>query len=315
MTRHPGRRSRESRSAGNLHDNGMKKSGSPIWCIPLLLTVPLGCTELRARRHARDGNRLYVDGNYAAAVEEYRTAEALLPSLPAIALNLGLACRQLMIPGAKNAENDRSAQCALDAFDHLKQIRPRDGRGDQLYVQTLFDADRYDTLSAMYQAQLSSDPLNVGAINGLIQTYSRWDRWDDALTWMTRRAEIEPRDAEAQYGVGVFIWSHLFQKGGSGDKATFDPRPEAKQVPPLPGEGEIPDSERERLADIGIAHLEKALALRPQYREAMIYLNLLYRQKSYAFFDRPQDWQDCVDKAATWQRRAMETDASHGPQP
>ena len=33
-------------------------------------------------------------------------------------------------------------------------LRPEDKRGEQLYVQTLFDADRFDTLNEMYEAQL-----------------------------------------------------------------------------------------------------------------------------------------------------------------
>jgi len=205
----------------------------------LLLALLPGCAELRARSHARKGNHFYTDGNYSAALAEYTQAEQLLPTLPVILLNKGLACRQLMSPGAKSAANDQYVDCALSTFDKLKRVNPSDARADQLYVQTLFDADRYETLAARYQAQLASDPNSLAALNGLIQVYSRSDRWDDTLKATIRRAELQSRDAEAQYSVGVLIWNHLFQKGGNAEKAAFNPLAEPKQVPPPFGEGDV----------------------------------------------------------------------------
>src|SRR5262249_30252578 len=94
------------------------------------------------------------------------------------------------------------------------------------------------------------------------------------------------------------------------DKASFDPRPDPKKPkerkePPPFAVGDLVGSSRVELADLGIGYLDKAVSLRPNYFEAMIYLNLLYRQRSFAFFDRPAQWQECVDRAADWQRRAL----------
>jgi tetratricopeptide (TPR) repeat protein len=280
-------------------------------CAIALVASLLGCSELSARRHGREGNRHYLEGDYATALKEYTRAEELLPTLPVLVLNKGLACRQLMMPGAKSPENDRAATCALAAFARLQQLVPKDPRGEQLYVQTLFDADRFEELAALYQRQLQARPDNLSALNGLIQVYSRWDRWDDAYRQIVTRANTFPGDAELQYSVGVYVWNRLFQKGGSGDRASFDPRPEAKQVPPPVGEGDIVGDQRAKLADEGIAYLQKALAIRPKYREAMTYLNLLYRQKSYAFFDRPAEWQACIQEAERFRIRATELDAAH----
>ena len=46
----------------------------------LTLLVACGCAEVRARKVARDGNALYRDGEYAAAVEKYRQSEELIDS-------------------------------------------------------------------------------------------------------------------------------------------------------------------------------------------------------------------------------------------
>jgi tetratricopeptide (TPR) repeat protein len=157
-----------------------------------------GCGELRARFHARQGNRHFQQGNFVAALEEYGVAAQLLPTLPVIALNQGLACRHLMLPGAQTPAARQAVQCAIDAFNRFKQLRPDDTRGDQLLIQTLFDADRFETLAAIYQSQLSTQPNSLSAINGLVEVYSRWDRWPQALEFMVRRADLEPTDPDLQ---------------------------------------------------------------------------------------------------------------------
>src|SRR6185295_19526967 len=60
-----------------------------------LALFAMGCSELQARHHARAGNSRYLEGDYAGAVREYEVAEQKYPSLPVVALNKGLACRQM----------------------------------------------------------------------------------------------------------------------------------------------------------------------------------------------------------------------------
>lgn len=278
----------------------------------LLGASALGCSELQARRHARAGNSLYHDGDYAGAVREYEQAQQYYDQLPVVAMNKGLACRQLMIPGSKTAENERAVDCALDAFTKLKQLNPEDPRGDQLYVQTLFDADRFDALAKMYEGQLEKNPKSLAAVNGLITVHSRANHWREALEWTKRRAELESDNAESQYAVGVLIHNLLFQRGGS-DKGAFDPRPdpnadkrtEVKIAPQFAPE-DIAGEDRIKLADDGIAFLQKAIELRPGYKDAMVFVNLLYRQKSFAYFDQPEEWFKLVEEAEVWRNKSLE---------
>ena len=282
--------------------------------ILLALNGMVGCSELRARHHARKGNRLFRDGDYAAAVREYREAERLHSGMPVVLLNLGLACRQIMVPGGRGAENDQAVDCALKAFEKLKRAAPSDRRAERLFTQTLFDADRFETLASMYEARLRRRPDDLAAVNSLIQTYSRWNRPKKALFWTVRRAEVQSTAPEAHYAVGVFVQNLLFEKGGGNDKSTFDPRADSdvNKAPPAFASGEIAGEERIKLADLGIAHLEKALSLRPNYRNAMVYVNLVYRQKSLAFFDDPDRWQACVDAAERWREKALKIPQHRG---
>jgi len=301
-----------------------------------------GCSELQARHHACAGNSSYLEGDYAGAVREYELAEQKYAALPVVALNKGLACRQMMAPGSKSPEQARAVDCAVGSFLKLKQLRPEDPRGDQLYIQTLFDGDRYDKLVEIYEAQLKVDPKNMAAINGLISVHSRADHWNDALRWTMTRADIDANDAEEQYAVGAMIFARLYQKGGA-DKAAYYPRPDpneepppkpkpvkrhgkkgklAKAEPPPPPSkmpppftvGDVVGAERVRLADIGLKYLQRAIELRSNYREAIGFMSLLYRQKSFAYLEKPTEWEPLFNAANEWMAKANQA-GSAAPAP
>jgi tetratricopeptide (TPR) repeat protein len=315
--------------------------------LAMLICCLSGCSELRGRRRVREGNRLYREGRYPAALREYREAEGLCPDLPLLWLNEGLACRQMMTPGSKGPESHQATDCAVHAFERMRQVNPSDPRAEQLYVQTLFDGDRFDLLVSRYTSALEASPTDLSAITGLIQVATRANRPDEALRWFERKASLLPRDAEAQYAVGVYAWQQLYQRGGGPDKASYDPRadpippgeaavsagaarpaetttgpagqrkrrsagrapaPVRKPSPPF-AVGDLTGPARVKLANLGIVYLERALALRPQYQEAMVYLNLLHRQKSMAFLDEPSQWQGEIDAAEIWRKRAAEAKA------
>lgn len=271
-----------------------------------------GCGELRGRRLIQQANQLYRDGQYKEAVAMFREAEQFVPDYWMLWLNMGYTCQQMVVPGAKTPENDSATQCALQAFQRLQTLKPSDPRGPALYVQTLFDTEQYEPLAGMYQKRFENDPNDEEALNGLIQVFSKWPgHLSEAIGWYQKKAERKASDAEAQYGAGVFVWQQLFAKGGGADKAQFDPRPDpnkadAVKVAPTFAEGDIVRQQRIELADLGIKDLERAVELRPKYHEAMVYLTLLYRQRSFAFFDRPDEWQKCIDKASEWREKALQ---------
>jgi tetratricopeptide (TPR) repeat protein len=270
-----------------------------------------GCSEVRGRRKLQEGNQLFRDGNYKEAVAAFEEAEHLVPDFWKLWLNKGYTCRQMIIPGAKTPESIAASKCALAAFKRMMELKPDDPRGELLYVQTLFDSDEYETLAKMYEARFQKNPRDLESVTGLIQVYSKWNKLDDALQWYFKKAEIQQNDPEAQYSVGVFVWQQLMQKGGGPEKAQFDPRPDPnkpkeKKVPPPFGYGDIVSQQRVDYADMGIKYLEKAIAMRPKYHEAMTYANLLWRQRSFALYDAPEEWQKSVDKAEEWRKKALE---------
>jgi tetratricopeptide (TPR) repeat protein len=283
------------------------------------LMAAAGCNEVRGRRLVQEGNRHYRDGQYKEAVAVFEKAEAFVPHLPQLWLNKGYTCRQILVPGSKTPETASAAKCAKEALTRYRTLAPQDPRGEQLFVQTLFDNDEFDELSKMYQERFQKNPRDVEAINTLIQIYTKWNKLEETLEWYDRKAELLSNDAETQYAAGVHIYNQLFQKGGGPEKSSHDPRPDPNKpkevkVHPAFGYGDIVSQQRVDLADKGVKYLEKAVALSPKYHQAMTYANLLYRQKSFAYFEYPEDWQKSVNEAMKWYRRSLETQGMKVPE-
>ena len=282
--------------------------------LALAIAVLPACTQVRGRKRIQDANELYRRGKYAEAVALYKEAEAFVPELPTLWLNEGYTCRQLIAPGGKDPQSRRAADCALTAFKRLGEIAPRDGRAAELKLQTWFDIGDYPDLEAHYLARHRQAPGDLDAVHGLQDVYFKWGKWREALEWSEKAAALRPDDAEAQYGVGTFVWQILSSHGGGTPMAGYSPWPQTTAkgetsmtvAPPAPAPDDVTPEARVALADQGIVYLEKALTRRPRYPEAMTYLALLWRQKSFAFFTDPIAWQGAVDEADTWQLKAAE---------
>jgi tetratricopeptide (TPR) repeat protein len=281
---------------------------SSIFINALALTLAAGgCTQVRGRKQIQEANELYKRGRYADAVAAFEAAEPLVPELPTLWLNKGYTCRQLIAPGGRDPASQRAAACALDAFAKLHALSPGDPRADQLTIQTWFDTDDFPALERTFLERNRRAPDDVDVVRGLQEVYFKWGKWHDALTWSKRAAALRPADAETQYGVGTFIWQLLSGHGGGTEMASFDPWPHPPSPPPRPpatAASDIAGDERVALADVGIDYLQRSLALRARYPEAMTYLALLWRQKSFGLFGDPIAWQGAVDQADEWLRRA-----------
>lgn len=270
-----------------------------------------GCGELRGRKKIQEGTAAFKRGDFAAAVGRFREAAAFVPEMPLLWLNLGYACRELIVPGAPAAENRAPAQCALDAFKHLRELSPADPRGDRLYVQTLFDAGEYKTIERAFSLRHENSPADLDVVLALEQVYVKTGRWRDALSFYRKAEALRPRDPEAAYAVGTFIWQTMVAHGGGPAVDAYDPRPRPKQdadrpaLPapaprPPPAAGDIAGAERVALCEEGIHHLRRAIELRPRYPDALTYIGLLYRQESFALFDDLPTWERAVEQAAAF---------------
>ncbi len=144
-----------------------------------------------------------------------------------------------------------------------------------------------ETAIGYYEEVLKHDPKNVNAMASIANIYVGMDENGKAKDWQRKRLEVDPTNPEPLYGIGTIDWKLSYAKTGqTGENAA-----------------NLTDEERAEvngLVDEGIDALKKAMELRPEYTDAMQYLNLLYREKAKLTTDEAQknEWLREADRLA-----------------
>src|SRR6266404_539492 len=215
-----------------------------------------GCSKLRARDLLNKGVAAYKNAQYDAAIEDFKQAKDLDPGLMNARLYLATAYASQYIPGAPSEQNVRLGTQAVNEFKEVLQIDPNnlsaiDGIGSILF-------------------QMAGTPYDP-------------KKFEESKSYHQKHIELKPNDPEPYYWIGVIDWTLAFR--GNGElRAAYNREHVNKQVrddDPLPPavRGEYV-SKYGALVDEGVAYLQKSIQLRPDYDDAMAYLNLLYRRKA-----------------------------------
>jgi tetratricopeptide (TPR) repeat protein len=133
-------------------------------------------------------------------------------------------------------------------------------------------------LAAYYNKPLWDD---TGAVWTEAGGKPRRSRFDQAIDILEKCTQLKPQDAEGYQKIATFFW----------DKAYRDPS--------------LNDEQKEGYADRGLQAVDKALELKPEYFEAMIYKGLLYRVKA-TVAKNPRLRDEYLQEAQNQQKRALE---------
>jgi len=138
---------------------------------------------------------------------------------------------------------------------------------------------------ARLQRALAADPANVEALRSLAAHYNRTGQFQLAIQSLERVAALRPADAEAHHVVGTYY----FEK--TRDQTLT---PETKQA----------------YIERGIAAEDEALAINPNYMEALVYKNLLLRVQALSESD-PVRKQALFSQADALRNKALQLQTSN----
>jgi Tfp pilus assembly protein PilF len=242
-----------------------------ILAVATLAVLSTGCNQLRARDQLNKGVQAFTNAQYPEAVERFKTACELDPGFAAARLYLATAYMQQFIPGAMSPENDRMAQAALDNF--LKV--------------------------------LEQEPKNTLALQSIASLKLNQKKWDEAEQWFQKVVAVEPNNADAYYSMGFIAWSKWYPEYGKARAAAG-----MKQEDPGPiKDKKIKEELKQKwtpVIDNGLAALDKALQINPEYADAMAYENLLVREKA-DLADTKEDYDKATKVADAWVDKALDT--------
>lgn len=230
-----------------------------------LLVFLTGCemlvNRLKANYAVKQGNDLYKAQGYLKSIEWYRYATYLNPDLEVAYKNAAFAYMGEYKPGSKHPKDLRYAQGAIDGFMRYLEKTPGD-RDVENYLLTMFlQTERYDEAATYFQDRLKARDSNPAVASEMMlrigMIYAKKGDFESSLEWYKKRAEIEKDNPEALYTIGVLCWDKVYRA-------------------PLT----IDLDRRKQLIEMGLDYLTRATSVRDNYFEAVLYINLLYREKA-----------------------------------
>ena len=243
----------------------------------VLLSLPFssGCQKLRARDQLNKGVAAFRNAQFQTAIMHFKTAVGLDPTLLNAKLYLATAYFNQYIPSGESPENLKIAQQAIDAFEDV----------------------------------LKSDPNNSNAIASIAQIYYYEKNFDKSKEYQRRLLQADPNNPVPYYWIGVLDWAICyprFVQMRRDPKIDYpkDPK-DPSSLPPFPAKARAQlEDQNGPLVKEGVEVLEKAVQLKPNDSEAMVYLNLVYRQKADLEADASAREAD-LKQAEDWVEKAL----------
>ncbi|MGZ4786991.1 MAG: tetratricopeptide repeat protein [Terriglobales bacterium] len=238
--------------------------------LALSLLATTGCNKLRARDQLNKGVQAYKNAKYEDAIEKFKNAVALDPSLSVAQLYLATAYANQYIPGAETPDNQRVGDQAIQAFKDV----------------------------------LAKDPSNLTSAKGIASLYFQMKKFDLAKEYNRKALQIDPKDPESYYSIGVIDWTQTYTpRMEARNKLGLKPDEPLKDKKVCE---EVKQKNSQNI-DEGMQALDKALELRSDYDDAMAYYNLLWREKADTECGDPAAREADLKKADEWVDKTLAT--------
>jgi tetratricopeptide (TPR) repeat protein len=245
--------------------------------VALALVSSVGCDKLRARDQLNKGVEAYKNSHYEQAIDHFQKAVNYDPGLINARMYLATAYVSQYIPGVESDDNLRVAHAAIDEY------------------QTVIDAN-------------PPRDQKVNAAKGIAYLYLNMKKFDDAKKYYRMASDLDPNDPEPYYSVGVIDWTVCYaprmeernKLGLKGDEHLNSKNKDQAKVCTELKEKNMPSIQE------GMDALNKAIELRPDYDDAMAYLNLMYRERADVECDDLAAREQDLKAADSWVDKAMQ---------
>ena len=246
----------------------------------VLLPLATGCEKLKSRDEMNKGVQAYRANKYADAVKHFKQAVELDPSNKNARLYLATSYMIQWVPGAESPDNMKNYDMAKKTFDEVLKDEPT------------------NNLALASMASMAYNSATSGSED------QKKAALEEAKKWNERRIEVNPKDSEPYYYLGVIDWADAFP-------AIRSARSEEKMKPDDPGPIKDPKVRADLKAkyqgtvDHGLDNLKKCLSYDKENEDAMSYVNLLLREKA-DLEDTPDEAKADVKQAEDWANKSLE---------
>jgi len=232
-----------------------------------------GCQQLEARDQLNKGVDAYKSAHYEEAIGHFQRATELDPTLAMAKTYLATALAQDIVPGGTTPENLKTANQAI----------------------------------AIFKEVLVKNPDDLNSIKRIAGIYYNINDFENAKIWQKKVLAIDPKDPEAAYTIGAINWNEAHEEllkllvpAGLNDDGKGNVKAPKKLM-------EEYKTQASAQVEEGMKYLQMALENRPNYDNAMAYLNLMYRSKANIDYGHPEDVKNDLTEADKWVAKALST--------
>src|SRR5437667_2723823 len=291
--------------------------------------------NLQARKAFKEANGLYQSQNYKEATVRYQEVLNQDPNFWQAYFFLGNSYDNLYKPARKGEkENDQFLQKAIEnyklaaeksqdpkikklALDYLVyaygpdklndptqsepivqqmiQLDPNDTTNYFMLAKIYEDNGNLDQAEAMFNKAKEVKPKDATVYQQLAGFYQRQGEFDRLIAAVQQRAELEPNNPEAHYSIASYYWDEAYRNT------------------------RLSEAQKKDYTEKGLAEVEQALKIKPEYVEAITYKGLLLRIKAATTKDPKEqaallkEANDLQAEAAALKKKQTEGNAPASP--
>ena len=233
----------------------MKKKLCLLAALSLSLLSAGGCQQVQARIQIRDANDAYAREEYGTALKHYQRAREIDPEgFPDLDRMIGYSYIGMYKPEDKTPTNVKTADSAIQELRKYLRKRPNDHIAREALINLYLNAERITEAINYFQYWLKTNPRDIEAARSIATLYAKQGNFAQSLHWYEQITRLDAKNPESFYTYGVVCYEKI-----------------AKNPP-------ADVAERLQIIEKGKQALGRAVAMKKDYFEAMVYLNLLYRQ-------------------------------------
>jgi tetratricopeptide (TPR) repeat protein len=311
---------------------GVTRGLSGVALVTMIAIGTAGCSKmgmLRAMKAFKEANAAYQQQDYRRSAELYETTVQAgeFPELASAYFYLGNSYDNLYKPSKKGeAENDdllnkaiKNYQQAAEKLSTRETKQEKDlGRLSLKYLVAAYGADKlndpskaepvvqrmiqldpgepenyfalakiYEDAGAYAEAEdvllkaKEAKPTDPAVYMTLAGFYNRQGQFDKTIKELEERADRDPNNPEAHYTISTFYWDEAFR------------------------DASLKEADKRDYVQKGIVEIDKALKIKSDYTEALVYKGLLLRLQANLEKD-PAKQQSLIKEATVLRDKAEE---------
>jgi tetratricopeptide (TPR) repeat protein len=276
-----------------LNVKGARMTTSRGWLAVLVLAViassASACTRFQEQKLLKEANALFTAQKYEQAIAKYQQIIAIDPTSWDANYDTSISYLALYHPGSEHPKDKEYGEKGIASFEKTLKLTPPSPEAlektEKYYLSFLDSTGDKDKAIAYLEKQLAGRPSDLALINQIAAMYQKKGDFSKALEYFEKRATMDAGNKEAWYTLGVNCWARSYHGGAT-----------------------VSQDERTQVVDKGIDALNKALAIDPNYFDALSYINLIYREKakSLAAEGKNEEAGQAYAKADEYQKKAID---------